>query len=362
MSGQRPIYGKGESPMKKDIFISYSSKEASIAYTVKEVLEENGISCWMAPESIAPGANYLEEIPEGIKNSQLFLLLLSQSAQESTWVLKELSQAASFGKTIIPFMVKKCDINTAFSFALSSSQRLDAYEKTSEKLEELVVRIKGILSVESKAGVDEPAEEQVGNIAETKPKVKFPFFGGKRNVFVLILSALVSIPMAVLIAHWVTSGEEDMYCFLSAGNANRYAVFLGLMASLTVMFGKLCGTRLMKWCYWLDAIAIGVMYTEFCRNMEEFGVALYLMTCVIWFFGALILFLYFDESKGRISCGNYLGNAFFCLAVYPLGFILYVFFSKLLKFSESLWLTITSVLVFVAVLIISWSSLDYEFQ
>ena len=35
-----------------EVFISYSSKEKEMADLVRETLDNNGLSCWMAPESI----------------------------------------------------------------------------------------------------------------------------------------------------------------------------------------------------------------------------------------------------------------------------------------------------------------------
>ena len=43
--------------MNHDIFISYSSKQKSIADGVCHYLEENGFKCWMAPRDIPVGAN-----------------------------------------------------------------------------------------------------------------------------------------------------------------------------------------------------------------------------------------------------------------------------------------------------------------
>lgn len=47
-----------------EVFISYSSKEKEIADLVRETLENNGISCWMAPESIPASSGYAAEITE----------------------------------------------------------------------------------------------------------------------------------------------------------------------------------------------------------------------------------------------------------------------------------------------------------
>ncbi len=41
--------------MEKDVFISFSSKDTSIANKVKEVLERNGIEVWISYEAINGG-------------------------------------------------------------------------------------------------------------------------------------------------------------------------------------------------------------------------------------------------------------------------------------------------------------------
>lgn len=48
--------------MQEYVFISYKSEQKEIALKIKDILEENGISCWMAPESIPVGSNYAAEI------------------------------------------------------------------------------------------------------------------------------------------------------------------------------------------------------------------------------------------------------------------------------------------------------------
>ena len=91
--------------MKKQIFISYSSKEQKLAYEIKNVLENKGISCWMAPESIPAGSDYTKEIPTGIDEAIGLTLILSDAAQESPWVKDEVTRAISNGKKVIPFMI-----------------------------------------------------------------------------------------------------------------------------------------------------------------------------------------------------------------------------------------------------------------
>lgn len=127
-----------------DVFISYSSKDSQQAETVRNILEKNSIPCWMAPRDIPGGSNYTKEIPTAIRGCQVFVLILSQNAQESHWVLKELDSAVNAGKVILPFMLEDCQLNDEFNFLLTGAQRYAAYQKKMEAMETLIARIRAV--------------------------------------------------------------------------------------------------------------------------------------------------------------------------------------------------------------------------
>ncbi len=131
----------------KEVFISYSTGDITSAETVRDILEQNGLSCWMAPRDIPGGSNYTKEIPIAIRNCKVFVLILSKNAQGSQWVLKELDSAVNSGKVILPFMLEDCILNDEFNFLLTGTQRYSAYQKKAEALETLIGRIRGILNV-----------------------------------------------------------------------------------------------------------------------------------------------------------------------------------------------------------------------
>ena len=126
------------------IFISYSSKDLAQAETVRDILEKNHLSCWMAPRDIPGGSNYTKEIPIAIRSCQVFVLILSENSQSSHWVLKELDAAVNCGKVILPFMLEDCQLNDEFNFLLTGAQRYAAYQKKAEALEALILRIRAI--------------------------------------------------------------------------------------------------------------------------------------------------------------------------------------------------------------------------
>ena len=154
-----------------DVFISYSSAEMSQAETVRNVLEENGIPCWMAPRDIPGGSNYTKEIPTAIRGCQVFVLILSQNAQKSQWVLRELDSAVNSGKVILPFMLEDCALNDEFNFLLTGAQRYAAYQKKAEALETLVGRVKAVVAHgESVARTKKEAPQEPASQPEKQPR------------------------------------------------------------------------------------------------------------------------------------------------------------------------------------------------
>lgn len=162
----------------KEIFISYSTVDTVNAETVRNVLEKNGLSCWMAPRDIPGGSNYTKEIPIAIRNCKVFVLILSKNAQSSHWVLKELDSAVNCGKVILPFMLEECILNDEFNFLLTGAQRYAAYQKKAEAMETLISRIRGILDAPAATAETAPAVETVEQLQAPSAKSSPVYLGG----------------------------------------------------------------------------------------------------------------------------------------------------------------------------------------
>ena len=157
-----------------DIFISYSTKDQLQAETVRDILDKNGLACWMAPRDIPGGSNYTKEIPSAIRGCQVFVLILSQNSQNSPWVLKELDSAVNCGKVILPFMLEEFQLRDEFNFLLTGAQRYAAYQKKAEVLEALITRIRSIIS---SSDAPAPAPEAPAPAVEAKPEKAETFLG-----------------------------------------------------------------------------------------------------------------------------------------------------------------------------------------
>lgn len=131
--------------MNHDIFISYSSKQKSIADGVCHYLEENGFKCWMAPRDIPVGSEYGDLIEEAIKTCKAVVLVFSEAASISKWVKGEINVAFSEDKPILPFRVDETEIKGGFRVMLNQMHWIDAFPHYSDRLPDLLNSVSGFL-------------------------------------------------------------------------------------------------------------------------------------------------------------------------------------------------------------------------
>ena len=115
-------------------FISYSTKNQSDADLLRNILNKKGIQTWMAPGDIPPGSKYARVINNAIKECSCLILLLTNAAQNSVWVSKEVERAVSYGKAILPIKMEDITLNDDFEFYISTNQII-AMQKIDDKSE-----------------------------------------------------------------------------------------------------------------------------------------------------------------------------------------------------------------------------------
>lgn len=152
-----------------EVFISYSSKEKEIADLVRETLENNGVSCWMAPESIPASSGYASEITEAISNCKVVVLILSHPSMESKWVTKEIDFAICENKPIIPFHIDDSKLNKTFQLYLNNVQHIDAYKRINMALTDLLSNVNALIgdkkSVDSRIHLKPMYREPIHNFS-----------------------------------------------------------------------------------------------------------------------------------------------------------------------------------------------------
>lgn len=157
----------------KLVFISYSSKDQQIADKAREVLERNGLRCWIASRDIPAGHDWSQTIVEGIDAASAFVLLLSAQANKSAQVRREVERA---WKRQIPFFTVRIEnVRTwqKLDYFIRTRQRMDALTRPLEPRFERLVRVIN----------DDPVEPD-------PPEKKPP-------LMTLAVAAMVIVPVAI---------------------------------------------------------------------------------------------------------------------------------------------------------------------
>ena len=129
--------------MPHHIFISYSSKDRSVADAVCAGLESSGLRCWIAPRDIDFGARFEAEIVNAIKGSSAMVLLFSGHANASDGVLNEVRIAYNQkGMLIIPLRIENVPPSETLEWYLGGTQWQDVVpSELSAHLPRLVSRL-----------------------------------------------------------------------------------------------------------------------------------------------------------------------------------------------------------------------------
>lgn len=142
--------GPGTDAGRIDVFLSYSSLNKNVADAVVSDFEQHGIRCWYAPRDIMPGQEWVTAIHEAINACRLFILIYTDSSNESKQVANEVALAFNAGKTLIPFKLSDTEMSSELEYYLTRVHWLDAVDppllKSIETLREYSEKIlKGIV-------------------------------------------------------------------------------------------------------------------------------------------------------------------------------------------------------------------------
>jgi hypothetical protein len=116
-----------------DVFVSYASKDKTVADAVCARLESAGIRCWIAPRDIVAGTSYGEAIIDAIHGAKVMVLVFSSNANASGHIPKEVERAVSSGVAILPFRIEDVAPGKSLDYFIGSVHWLDAMTPPMEK-------------------------------------------------------------------------------------------------------------------------------------------------------------------------------------------------------------------------------------
>jgi hypothetical protein len=111
--------------MQYDVFISHSSADLAVSEKLYEYLKANGIKCWIDTKNVT--GLYARSIIEGIKQSQIMVVVFSRHSNVSPHVENEVDNAFNERKVIIPFRIEDIEMSDVLKYYLRKSHYVDGF-------------------------------------------------------------------------------------------------------------------------------------------------------------------------------------------------------------------------------------------
>ncbi len=112
-----------------------------IARKTAELLEGQGIRCWLAPRDIPTGEDFQNSIVRAIEAMSSMILVFSDAANDSKHVAREVQLADDEGKEVFPVRIGEAKPRGALRYQLSNRQWTDAECGLDGAIEKLAARL-----------------------------------------------------------------------------------------------------------------------------------------------------------------------------------------------------------------------------
>ena len=116
------------------VFISHASADAPLALNICDGLESRGVRCWIAPRDVQSDGTYGTEIMKGLRECEVFLIVVSDAAADSQQVEREAERASHYKKRIIPLTLGESDAGPRLEYYIAGRQRFPCSSPPSAQL------------------------------------------------------------------------------------------------------------------------------------------------------------------------------------------------------------------------------------
>lgn len=127
---------KTTSPMKYDVFISYSREDLQqIESFVKDIEQKADIKCWIDWTGIESGSQFEDVIVKAIDSVDIVLFFISENSINSNYAKKEISYAYNTNKRVVPIVLDGGNLRGWFLFKFGDIDYIDIHQpRQCEKL------------------------------------------------------------------------------------------------------------------------------------------------------------------------------------------------------------------------------------
>lgn len=136
--------------MNHDVFISYSTKNKVAAFDICDIIEQEGVKCWIAPRDIPMGSEYGDIIDKAICYCKIFIVVYSEFSAVSKWVKGEINLAFEEGKYILPYRIDETPLKGAVRVMLNQTHWIDSYPDYKTHFNDMLDSVKRIIRQENK--------------------------------------------------------------------------------------------------------------------------------------------------------------------------------------------------------------------
>ncbi len=132
--------------MKYDVFISYSSVDQKVAEGVCGYLESQGIRCFVAYRDIPRGMVWAAAIVDALDDSQMMVVIFSESFNKSKQVDREIELASENEMPILPFRISNSAFSGAKKYYLKNLNWIDAFPDPRKEFGSLCDNVKRLIT------------------------------------------------------------------------------------------------------------------------------------------------------------------------------------------------------------------------
>ena len=109
------VRAKGRRAVKKDFFVSYSTKDSKMAEWIAQTLENNGYTVIFQQWDFRPGSNFVSEMHKAAREARRTIAVLSPNYirskfAHSEWVSAFAKDPQGTKRTLLPILIEKCDL------------------------------------------------------------------------------------------------------------------------------------------------------------------------------------------------------------------------------------------------------------
>lgn len=166
---------------QRKTFLSYSRVNKDFAIRLAKELKSEGFDVWLDQLDIPAGSRWDREVERALKESQIFMIILTPASVDSENVLDEIGYAIDNGKRFLPVLLENCDVPLRlrrFQYVDFTNKDFDdGVESAKDLLRGLIAQPtipRGMpvvsLEAQTKAEADRKSREKADRLAAQKAK------------------------------------------------------------------------------------------------------------------------------------------------------------------------------------------------